>query len=173
MSVITVEIDNVKSERHEVTSPSGEQSDLKKVEDEFKIECDKLIKVTLSTDTPNEWLVATVFKHLNTNKYGARLNYTGAHWEEITLGSKWKIVSPVFVRKMFVNELRQLFVKYQNELEEQKKAKTGFTAFTHASDLGEVVNNIKKIDAIIAAFWNSDFLDHLMKMSEIQFYVNK
>lgn len=144
--------------------------ELKKYEDDFKAECDKLIKVTLSTDTPNEWLITSVFKQLNTNKNGIRLTYTGAHWEQIKIGGVWKIVPPVFVKKMFVNELRQAFVRYQIELEEIKKEKTG--TFLNSTGLTEVVNSIKKIDDILLALWNSDFHERLLKMCEIQFSVN-
>lgn len=147
------------------------QEELKKQEEEFKVECDKCIKISLSTDKPNEYLVAGVFKQINTNKHGVRLNYTGAHWEDITIGGTWKIVTPVFVKKMFVNELRQVFVRYQSELEELKSQKTG--TFVNSSDYKDVVSNIKKIDDILLALWDADFHDRLLKMCEIQLSVNK
>ena len=156
----------------EVALEKQHAEEIKKQEDDFKAECDKLIKIALSTDKPNEYLIAGVlFKQLNTNKQNSRLNYTGAHWEDITIGGTWKIVTPVFVKKMFVNELRQVFVRYQSELEEIKKEKTG--VFYNATDLAEVIQNIKKIDDILLALWSSDFHDRLLKMCEIVLSVNK
>lgn len=155
----------------EVDLEKQHAEELKKQEEAFKAECDKCIKIALSTDKPNEYLVAGVFKQINTNKHGLRLTYTGAHWEDITIGGTWKIVTPVFIKKMFVNELRQVFVRYQSELEEAKKKYSGI--FYNTTQYDDTVKNIKKIDDILLALWDADFHDRLLKMCEIQLSVNK
>lgn len=144
----------------------SEEEELKKYEDEFRSECNKLIKISLSTDVPNEYLVSSVFKHLNTNKNGNRYNFTGMHWEQITLGGTWKIVTPVIIRKVFVNELYKEFVRYQSELIAEKTKLTG--TFYNSSGIKENEIESKKVDAIMLSLWNSDFLDRLLKMCEIQ-----